>query len=509
MAAAMPWLSAQTAPVASTSSTTATSAALSAASSTGDTANDLYVSIGKTVLIDCAYPVSRVAVALGEVAEATVVSPTEVMINGKQDGETSLILWDSRGGRQFFSVIVRPNAMAESGNAAALRRELGTDLPGQALNVSVENGNVILRGTVKDLTSSDRAVKIAGTMGKVVNLLDVKVPASDPQILLKVRFASVDRSLEKQLGINLFSTGFGNVLGGVSTGQFLPPTVNAAGAGFGTTGKASVANDLNLLAFLPGLNIGATIEALESKGVIELLAEPNVLAANGKQASFLAGGEYPYPVVQGSSTGGSTVTIQFKEYGIRLNFLPTITPRGTIRLQVAPEVSSLDYINEIDISGFEVPGITTRKVNTEVELSDRQSFVIGGLLDNSETENFQKIPFLGDIPILGKFFQSTTRTKNNTELIVLVTPEIVAPIPAGAEPPSLNYPATFLPANSDIPMNTPDSKPAAKTAAPASMPVEKLEESLRPETPLAIGTATGNFAGSTSTAASGRATPRP
>ena len=519
MAAAMPWLNAQTAPAASispaasTSPTAATWPALSAANASGDTANDLYVSIGKTVLIDCAYPVSRVAVALGEVAEATVVSPTEVMINGKQDGETSLILWDSRGGRQFYSVIVRPNAMAESGDAVALRRELGVDLPGQPLTVSVENGNVILRGTVKDITSSDRAVKIAGTMGKVVNLLDVKVPASDPQILLKVRFASVDRSLEKQLGINLFSTGFGNVLGGVSTGQFSPPAVNAAGAGFGTTGKASVANDLNLLAFLPGLNIGATIEALESKGVVELLAEPNVLAANGKQASFLAGGEYPYPVVQGSSTGGSTVTIQFKEYGIRLNFLPTITPRGTIRLQVAPEVSSLDYINEVDISGFEVPGITTRKVNTEVELSDRQSFVIGGLLDNSETENFQKIPFLGDIPILGKFFQSTTRTKNNTELIVLVTPEIVAPIPAGAEPPLLNYPTPFLPANSDIPMNTPDSKPAAKTTAsaalPATMPVEKLVESLKPETPLVVGAATGNFGSPTAAAESGSAIPQP
>ena len=258
------------------------------------------------------------------------------------------------------------------------------------------------------------------------------------------------------------------------------------------------------MAFLPGLNLGATLEALETKGVVELLAEPNVMATNGKEASFLAGGEYPYPVVQGSANG-SAVTIMFKEYGIRLNFLPTITPRGTIRLQVAPEVSELDYTNEVDVSGFEVPGITTRKVNTEVELSDSQSFVIGGLLDNSETQSFQKIPFLGDIPILGKFFQSMTRTKNNTELIVIVTPEIVAPIPAGTAAPSLKYPTAFLPPNSNIPMNTPDAKTAENTPAPAppTIPVEALIDSMKPEKPLVIEGSSGIFgAASTSAGAS-------
>ena len=184
------------------------------------------------------------------------------------------------------------------------------------------------------------------------------------------------------------------------------------------------------------MNLGATLQALETQGVVQDLAEPNLLAANGKQASFLAGGEFPYPVVQGTSSGSTAVTIEFKEYGIRLNFIPTITPRGTIRLQVAPEVSALDYTNEVQISGFTVPGITTRNVNTEVELRDGQSFVIGGLLDNSVTQTFEKIPFLGDIPILGKFFQSIQRTKANSELIVIVTPEIVAPIPAGQPLPA-------------------------------------------------------------------------
>ena len=163
------------------------------------------------------------------------------------------------------------------------------------------------------------------------------------------------------------------------------------------------------------------------------MAEPNVLAKNGHQASFLAGGEYPYPVAQTGVSGGGTapITIQYKQYGVLLAFLPTITNRGTIRLQVAPEVSSLDYANAVNIGGATVPALTIRRVKTEVELADGQSFVIGGLLDNRETDNFEKIPFLGDIPILGKFFQSMQRQKSNTELIVIVTPELVNPIDAG------------------------------------------------------------------------------
>ena len=189
---------------------------------------------------------------------------------------------------------------------------------------------------------------------------------------------------------------------------------------------------MNLFAFYPGINLGATIQALEQKQVAEVLAEPNVLAKNGHQASFLAGGEYPYPVAQtGASGGGSApITIQYKQYGVLLAFLPTITNRGTIRLQVAPEVSALDYGNAVNIGGATVPALTIRRVKTEVELADGQSFVIGGLLDNRESDNFQKIPFLGDIPILGRFFQSMQRLKTNTELIVIVTPEIVNPIDA-------------------------------------------------------------------------------
>ena len=478
-----------------------------ATASSQDSANDLSVAVGKTVLVDCAKPVMRVAIGLGDIAEATAISPTEIMLNGKAPGETSLIIWDTTGGRQFFNVTVWASASASNSNLDAVRRELRTELPGQALKVSSENGSVLLRGTVKDLDSSRRAVKISSMGGNVINLLDVDVPASEPQILLKVRFISVDRSKETQLGINIFSNGFGNTIGGISTGS-LTTTVPSGSTGASVSGGTT---PTNLSVFYPGLNIGATIQALQTTIGAQVLAEPNLLAANGKQASFLAGGEYPYPMVQSGSGGsGSSISIMFKEYGVRLNFIPTITPRGTIRLQVAPEVSALDFTNEVEISGFQEPAITTRKVKTEVELADGQSFVIGGLLDNTESETFEKIPFLGDIPVLGKFFQSMKKTKANSELIVIVTPEIVAPIPSGAPLPELKFPGKFLPTNSGIPMNNPDAKTAANTPAPApaTMPVEQLIESMKPETPLVIEGASGSF-GASSAATSTSATPSP
>ena len=206
-----------------------------------------------------------------------------------------------------------------------------------------------------------------------------------------------------------------------------------AGSTRGKLSNCILSNLLNIFIYRPDINLGAAIKALEAQGVVQMLAEPNLLTANGKEANFLAGGQYPYPVVQGvSGSATAAVTIQFQEFGVRLKFIPTITPRGTIHLQVAPEVSSLDYANGVTISGFTVPALEVRKVKTDVELSEGQSFVIGGLLDNRVTQNLSKIPFLGDIPVLGKFFQSIDKTRTNTELIVIVTPEIVAPIPVGA-----------------------------------------------------------------------------
>ncbi len=463
-----------------TGSTQAGSTSTYSAPNTGakDSTRVLTLNVGRSVVVDTPRPVKRISVGLGDFAEANAVSPTEVLINAKAVGETSIILWDISGARQFIHITVQADTTAADDHLESVRRELQTEMPDQALKVSAANGSVFLRGTVKDLNSSDRAVQIASTAGKVVNLLYVEVPPSDPQVLLKVRFAAVDRNRSKQLGINLFSTGLGNAIGGINTGEFSPPTVSAPSSTSSAT--ATISNELNLFAFFPGLNAGATIEAMESKGVVEVLAEPNLLAASGKKASFLAGGEYPYPVVQASASGSGAVTISFKEYGVRLSFIPTVTPRGSIRLKLASEVSSLDFTNAVEISGFEVPAIATRNVKTEVELGDRQSFAIGGLLDNRETDTFQKVPFIGSIPILGKLFQSISKNKTNTELIVIVTPEIVAPIPAGAPLPQLKFPEKFLPPNSGIPMHTPDGTPTPDVPPP-TMPVEKLLESMKPE----------------------------
>jgi pilus assembly protein CpaC len=450
-----------------------------------DSANELVVAVGKSVVVDCARTIERIAVGSGDLAEATAVSTSEVLINGKAPGETTLIVWQAGGGRQFFNVKVRANSSVATDRIEALRRELRTELPGQTLRVTSEGGTIFLRGTVKDLTSSDRAVQIASTVGKVVNLLYVNVPPAEPQILLKVRFASFDRTVNRQLGINVFSTGATNSIGSVTTQQFSPPTVTT-----GTPATASLSNLLNIFIFRPDLNLGATLQALQTNGVLQILAEPNLLTANGKQGSFLAGGEYPYPVVQGvTGSGAGAITVQFKEFGVRLNFIPTITPRGTIRLQVAPEVSNLDFANGLTVSGFAVPSLDTRKVKTEVELSEGQSFAIGGLLDNRETKNFSKIPFIGDIPVLGKFFQSISKSRTNSELIVIVTPEIVAPIPVGVPVPELKYPDKFLPPNSGIPMTTPGANvTGAKPlpVPPSTIPVEQLVQSMQPEQPLMI-----------------------
>jgi pilus assembly protein CpaC len=232
--------------------------------------------------------------------------------------------------------------------------------------------------------------------------------------------------------------------------------------------------------FRKDINLAATIKALENKALLETLAEPNVLAINGKPASFVSGGEFPYPMVQGGAVG--SVTISFREYGIRINFLPKITPRGTIQLQVAPEVSALDFANAVAFEGFTIPALTTRRVSTEVELESGQSFVIAGLLDNSMSETLTKIPGLANIPLFGKLFQSRERKRGNTELLVLVTPEVVRPMPAGQPTPMLHFPAPYIEPNSDFPMHQPGmdkTGPVPVKPPSETMPLEDLIQQKR------------------------------
>jgi pilus assembly protein CpaC len=436
------------------------------------TTGRLTVTVGKSLIIDSSVNIQRVSVANGELVEAVAVNPREVLINGKGQGQTSLIVWQDNGNRLLYDLDVHPNPAPSLAKLDAVRTEIARELPDAHIDVTLENDTAFVRGTVKDVIAADRVMAIAlATVGKAVNLLRVDVPPVEGQVLLRVRFASVDRNVETDLGLNLISTAF-NQTTAVSTQQFGGPSINNTnGSGQGTL---AVSTPLNIFLFRPDIDLLATIRALQSRNALEILSEPNVMAIDGKQASFLAGGEFPFPTVQGGASVGA-VTIQFREFGVRLNFLPNITPRGTIRLQVGPEVSSLDYAHAVNFQGINIPALTTRRVLTEVELESGQSFVIGGLLDNTTTENLSKIPGLGNIPLLGKLFQSKTLIKGNTELMVIITPEVVRPIPAGQPVPSLAYRIPFLPPNTGTEMR----QPSISQTGP--VPVKPVSGSIRIE----------------------------
>ncbi len=437
---------------------------------------DLFVTTGKSLVVDSPVNIQRVAVANPGLAEALAVTPREVLVNGLAPGETSLIIWQQGGNRLMFDLNVRSSTSA----LEAVRRELAKELPGQEITLSFENNTVFLRGTVKDLVSADRAMSITSTLAKTVNLLQVEVPPTDSQVLLKVRFANVDRAASLELGANFVSTGAGGTVGSVGTGQFSMPGTSTISA---NEQNFTLTDALNVFLFRSDLNLAATIKALQNRRLLETLAEPTVPAIDGKAASFLAGGEFPFPMLQGGAAVG-TVTIQFREFGIRLNFVPHLTPRGTIRLQVTPEVSSLDFANGLVFQGFNIPALTTRRVQTEIELESGQSFGIAGLLDNRVVEVWSKIPGLGDIPFIGKLFQSKSHAKNNTELLVMVTPEIVRPIPAGQRPPELQMPVPFMEGVSARAPQTPGMNvtgPVPVNPPKSSLPVEELRRSLQPE----------------------------
>src|SRR5438874_4305648 len=271
----------------------------------------------------------------------------------------------------------------------------------------------------------------------VVNVLTFG-PVGAQEVLLEVKFAEVDRSALSQYGVNLFTTGAGNMLGATTTGEFGGTKFGSFADQFPKTGPTTTAssatvNDLlNVFFFRPDINLGVVIKALQAKNLLQILAEPNLIAVNGKEASFLAGGEFPFPVVQ-PGNGVNAITIQFREFGVRLKFTPVIMPSGNIHLKVIPEVSTLDFANGLTISGFNVPALSTRRADTEFELQDGQSFVIAGLMDNRVTNIANKIPGLGDIPILGNFFKSKSTQKSNAELMVLCTVRRVSP---SAQPPT-------------------------------------------------------------------------
>lgn len=388
----------------------------------------LHVFVGKSVVINLQSPVTRVLSSNPAVIETLATSPTQVVVEGKAAGASSLILWDASGRSQMLDVTVDVNI-------SSLRGAIEQTYPGQQITLQSDGAHLILTGTVSDPKIADDIAKMAGAYsGSVVNSLTI-APVHEEQVLLEVKFAEVDRTKLDQFGINFFSTGAANTIGTVSTQQINPPQLQTqAGNGSAGTGTINVQNPLNIFAFRPDLNLGLTISELENKSVLQILAEPNLLALNGQKASFLAGGEFPVPVVQGGQNVG-VVTIQFRPFGVRLEFTAFVGKDRVIRLHLMPEVSTLDFTNAAVISGFTVPALSTRRAETELELKDGQSFGIAGLLDNRATVAMSKIPGIGDIPILGNLFRSRIINRSNSELLVLVTPRVVDPVKLNTPPP--------------------------------------------------------------------------
>ena len=403
------------------SSTTTTSASNQSVTAG---AAPLRVMVGKSLLINTTERLKRVSVTDPAVADALVVTPTQILVNGLAPGEVSLLIWDELERSQSFDLRVDVDITAAS-------EEMHRLFPNEQINVTPSRNAIVLSGHVTTEDVAKHAGALASAYSKnVVNVLTFG-PVGAEEVLLEVKFAEVDRSALTQMGFNLLSTGSGNTIGSTTTGQFGGVTgigtINDTGSSSPFPSTATVSNVLNMFFFNPQVHLGAVIEALKTQNLLQILAEPNLVAINGKEASFLAGGEFPFPVAQQNASGIATVTIQFREFGVRLKFTPVIQPNGSIHLRVAPEVSTLDFADAVTVAGTTIPAISTRKAETEFELQDGQSFVIAGLMDNRVTNVGNKIPGLGDIPILGNFFKSKSNQKSNSELMVLCTVHRVSP----------------------------------------------------------------------------------
>jgi pilus assembly protein CpaC len=451
--------------------------------------------VGRSTVVNVGAPIARVSLTTADIADAIVTSPSELLINGKLPGTISMFVWDRAGAIKKYEVVVQRDL-------ARLSEQVEQLFPGEKIEVRSNGKDIVLSGTVRDKAVIEKAINLAaGYVDKkdeVVNLLTLQAGAPSNQVLLKVRFAEVSRTALTELGASLFTspTGVKNTIGRVTTGQF--PSVgydsiqySKANGDFGSAvtdaqGKFTFSDFLNLFFFNEKYDLGATIKALQTRGLFQSLAEPNLVAESGKEASFLAGGEIPIPIAQPNS-GGVAITIQFKEFGIRLTFTPTVNG-DRVHLKVRPEVSSLDFANAIVLQGFRIPALTTRRTETELELQNGQTFAIAGLINNSMNKTLQKIPGIGDIPILGLLFQSQAAQKDRTELVVMITPQILPNNSPGVTP---NLPRPIEPYLQPVPpKKSLDNPPVAFTDARGSAARPPVVTQTVPTAPATNATAT-------------------
>jgi pilus assembly protein CpaC len=396
---------------------------------------------GRSTVLETDFDVTRIAVTNPAVADAVVVMPREILIDGKASGTVSLIVWGAER-RQQYDVIVTQQV-------TNLQQQLQTLFPGEDIRVNASEDAIILSGQVSSNPIMLRAGEIAqatSAKARVINMLQLPGGAESQQVILQVRFAEVNRRAMTELGASLFTgpEGFRDVIGRATTQQFPSSSfdiIERREGGDITAGQLTFSDLLNLFVFSSRHSIGGVLKALQSTGFFQSLAEPNLIAYNGQEASFLAGGEIPVPVVQGAT---GTVTVEYREFGIRLNFRPVIAG-DVIRLRVRPEVSTLDFGNGITLAGFRIPALSTRRAETEVELRDGQSFVIAGLLDNVTQDNTAAVPLLSRLPIIGYLFKSRAERAERTELMVLITPRLVRALDPDEVPPLPTRPREFLP----------------------------------------------------------------
>ncbi len=375
------------------------------------------------------YDITRIAITNPTVADAIVVTPREVLIDGKGSGTTSLIVWGADR-RTQYDVVVDPGV-------AVLEQSYQHLFPGEDIRVAVSEQAVILSGEVSTQAVVLRAGEIATgayPTSRVINLLTLPGGTPSQQVMLQVRFAEVNRSALTELGLNLFTTRR-RFTSRATTQQFAAPDFDDA-----RPGGLVFGDFLNLFFFDRQEGIGGVLRALQERGQLQSLAEPNLIAYNNQEASFLAGGEFPIPIV----TGLGQVNVQFKEFGVRLSFTPRIAG-DTIRLRVRPEVSALDFNSGIVLEGIRIPGLIARRAETDVELRDGQSFAIAGLLNNLSQDDNAAIPILSRIPIIGKMFKSKSERAEQTELLVLITPRLVKPLDPDEVPSLPTVPSRFLP----------------------------------------------------------------
>jgi pilus assembly protein CpaC len=391
---------------------TLSAAAVAPAIQSASAADTLHITVGRSVLLTSAAALRRVYVGNPAVLQTYTSGANEVVLTAKTAGVSSMVLWDEAGGDRLYSV-------SADVDPVALRISLGEAFPGSAIRADASEGKIELSGAVTSQADADAAVKMAAVYAKdVVNSLLV-TPVHGKQVQLKLRIVEVDRTKLDQLGINIFAGGRTSV--GATTQQF---SSGASGSGSSLT----VSDPMNIFLYNAKLNLGLTVQDLEQRQILQVLAEPTLTTLSGLPAEFLSGGEFPFPVVQGGVGNSTAISIQFRPYGVKVAFTPTVNADGSIRLKLSPEVSTLDYSNAVTISGFTIPALSTRRAETEVEIQDGQSFVVSGLLDHRTTEIMSKVPGISSVPILGDLFRSKNFNHSVVELVIIVTATVVDPL---------------------------------------------------------------------------------